>query len=111
VICIFNVDRQPYVNAPEGIDIFLLVDRLCKRSTPLVYLTGYLSTVIVSAVHLTPWTVVVRDKPLTRILPRRWMDIRGMRMTDVWEAGLRAVIGIIVFRPGITQVRIRACQI
>jgi len=96
-----------YIDPSSGIDIFSLVDRMCKGSIPLVFWTGYLSIVLVSAVHLCSWTVVVRERPLTRIFPRRWVDIKGMRMTDVWEAGLRAVTGLVVFRPGITQSELR----
>lgn len=62
--------------------------------------------VLVSADHIRPWTVTIvdGDQPKAMVLPRRWLDIHGMRINDVWEAALRAVVGIILLRPGVSQV-------
>ena len=38
------------------------------------------------------------------VKPRRWIDIDGSQVSEVWEAGLRAFVGMIASRPGITQV-------
>lgn len=38
------------------------------------------------------------------VKPRRWTDINGSQVPEVWEAGLGAVMGMILSRPAITQV-------
>ncbi|KAJ3764305.1 hypothetical protein EV360DRAFT_31693 [Lentinula raphanica] len=65
---------------------------------------GYNHTLLVSAAHAGSWTVLLSESPSIRVFPRRWLDIHGKKVIDVWEAALRAVIGAIVFRPGISQV-------
>lgn len=76
--------------------------------------------VLVSAHFLSYWTVVIRGPqdlqeiegsgaviataPLALIFPRRWLDVHGRRIAEIWEAACRAVMGIVIFRPGITQV-------
>jgi hypothetical protein len=72
---------------------------------PLVYVAGYGHLTLVAAHHVRHWTITVSDASLTRVLPRRWLDIAGRRMVDVWESACRAVVGVILFRPGIPQVR------
>lgn len=47
--------------------------------------------------------MVVSEEPRTRVFPRRWIDIRGDRIPNLWAAALRAVLGTLVFRPGISQ--------
>ena len=39
------------------------------------------------------------------VFPRRWLDIYGRKLDEMWEAALRAVVGQILLRPGISQVR------
>jgi transcription factor C subunit 3 len=39
------------------------------------------------------------------MFPRRWLDIKGEKVPDIWQAAIRAVMGTIIFRPGILQVR------
>jgi len=39
------------------------------------------------------------------VKPRRWTDIDGSQVPEIWEAGLGAVMGMIVSRPAVTQVR------
>jgi hypothetical protein len=39
------------------------------------------------------------------VKPRRWIDVNGSQVPEIWEAGLRAVIGTIVSKPAISQVR------
>ncbi|KAJ3936613.1 MAG: hypothetical protein NXY57DRAFT_885326 [Lentinula lateritia] len=68
---------------------------------------GYNNTLLVSSAHAASWTVALSDSPLIRVFPRRWLDIFGKKVIDVWEAALRAVIGAIVFRPGISQSELR----
>ncbi|KAG6814043.1 hypothetical protein H0H92_003893 [Tricholoma furcatifolium] len=51
--------------------------------------------------------VLVSENPATRILPRRWLDISGRKVVDFWEAAVKAVMGVVVFRPGLTQAELR----
>lgn len=95
---------QPRVQSSDGSNIFKLIEKMTKTPVPLMFWTGYISLVLVSAYHLQPWTITINEDPVTRLMPRRWLSVRGTRITDVWEAALRAVVGIIIFRPGITQV-------
>jgi oxalate---CoA ligase len=74
---------------------------------PLVVLVGHSRVLVVSAHHSGAWTVTVSEEPRINMLPRRWLDTTGAKMRDTWRAALRAVIGTIVFRPGISQVRDR----
>jgi hypothetical protein len=78
---------------------------MTDASVPLLFWSGYSSLVLVWSGYLRSWTVLVSESPITRIFPRRWIDIAGLKIFDVWEAALRAVIGVIVFRPGISQVQ------
>lgn len=81
-----------------------LVDQLIEAEVPQVYWTGYDSLVLVSAYHVAKWSVVVSKTPLINEFPRRWLDIRGTKVEDFWQAALRAVMSLVVFRPGITHV-------
>lgn len=47
---------------------------------------------------------LLAELPKQRVLPRRWLDINGSVIGGFWQAALRAVIGLIAFRPGITEV-------
>ncbi|PSR80716.1 hypothetical protein PHLCEN_2v6632 [Hermanssonia centrifuga] len=82
---------------------------LTNSNTPLAFWTGYTEVVLVSSLHLQTWTVIVSQNEDTcvRVLPRRWLDIHGREIPEVWEAACRAVIGVIAFRPGISQAEIR----
>lgn len=71
---------------------------------PFLHWVGYNSTLLVSAAYAGSWTVALSQSPVFRIFPRRWLDIFGKKVLDVWEAALRAVIGAIVSRPGLSQV-------
>lgn len=85
-----------------------LIQRLTEHQLPFLYWMGYGPTLyLVSASHITNWTVLVSANPVTRVFPRRWLDITGTRITDIWDAALKAVIGTIVFRPGIPQIELR----
>ena len=110
-----------------------VVDAITSLVThKLVFWAGYKNIVLVSAHFLGAWTVltklepardsqeehinqesqtspvdmeVVATKPLLTIFPRRWLDVNGRQIPELWEAACRAVIGIVVFRPGVNQVR------
>ena len=77
---------------------------LMNNPIPLVVLVGHSRALAVSARHSEAWTVTVSEEPRINVVPRRWLDSTGVKVQDTWRAALRAVIGIIVFRPGISQV-------
>jgi hypothetical protein len=78
---------------------------LMDNPIPLVVLVGHSRPVIVGARQSVAWTVTVSEEPRIRVLPRRWLDVRGTKVRETWRAAMRAVMGILVFRPGISQVR------
>lgn len=82
----------------------MIVTQMTQAEIPLVYWTGYDTLLLVSAHYVTKWSVVVSRDPLMKIFPRRWLDLQGKRIADFWQSALRAVIGTVVFRPGIPQV-------
>jgi hypothetical protein len=78
---------------------------LIDSPIPLVVLVGHTRPLVVSARQSVAWTVTVSEEPRINVLPRRWLDLRGVKMREAWRAAMRAVIGVLVFRPGISQVR------
>jgi len=78
---------------------------MTESPVALLFWTGYSSIVVVSSAFIKHWTVRVSESPAKRIFPRRWIDISGAIVVDFWESALRAVLGVIIFRPGLTQVR------
>ena len=79
---------------------------LTSGDISLAYWTGYTSVVLVAAEHIRPWTVTVLEPNGKKmLLPRRWLDVLGRRIDEMWEAAMRAVIGVVLFRPGVSQVR------
>jgi hypothetical protein len=82
-----------------------LVDGLIDGDAPPIMRVGYAMRILVSIEHAAVWTVVIREEPLTRALPRRWRDIHGTWLPRVWTAARRAVVGLAVFHPGLTLVR------
>jgi len=77
---------------------------MTEMPTPLLFWAGYSSSVLVSSAYLQAWTVMVSNNPRTRIFPRRWFDLEGKKMSDVWESALKAIVGVVIFRPGVPQV-------
>ena len=45
------------------------------------------------------------ENPTLMIFPRRWLDVYGRKLDEVWEAALRAFLGLVLLHPGISQVR------
>jgi oxalate---CoA ligase len=78
---------------------------LMNNSVPLAVLVGHSRPLVVCARQSVAWTVTVSEEPRINVLPRRWLDSRGVKVRETWRAAMRAVIGILVFRPGIPQVR------
>jgi len=87
--------------------LFSVVKRMMEPPVPMLFWTGYSSLVLVSSAYIKRWTVLVSESPATRIFPRRWFDISGVIIEDFWEAALKAVMGVIIFRPGVSQAELR----
>ncbi|KAF9015475.1 hypothetical protein BDQ17DRAFT_1386204 [Cyathus striatus] len=84
-----------------------LIQRMTECEIPLLFWVGYSTIKLVSATYARHWTVLISEKPVMRIFPRRWLDIEGRKVTDFWEAAVRAVMSTVVFRPGISQTELR----
>ncbi|KZT74913.1 hypothetical protein DAEQUDRAFT_720101 [Daedalea quercina L-15889] len=85
-----------------------ILGKITNSKIPLAYWTGYTSVVLVATEYIRPWTVCISGVDGTAIVhPRRWLDVSGRKIDGVWVAALRAVTGVIVFRPGVTQAEIR----
>ena len=78
---------------------------LMDSTIPLVVLVGHSRPLVVGARQSLGWTVTVSEEPRINVLPRRWLDVQGAKVRETWRAAMRAVMGILVFRPGIPQVR------
>lgn len=87
--------------------VLMLVQRMASLTPPVLIMTGYTAPVVVSSEHCAPWTVTLSEDPLTCVLPRRWLDVRGSRVDELWTAALRSVVGTVVLRPGIPQAELR----
>ncbi|KAJ7139701.1 hypothetical protein C8R44DRAFT_694295 [Mycena epipterygia] len=90
-----------------GDALFAAVRSITDCSVPVMFWTGYSSLVLVASSHLGSWTVQISTEPMTRIFPRRWIDMTGSKVMDLWEAATRAVMGVLVFHPGVTQAQLR----
>ena len=77
---------------------------------PLCYWVGYTHPVLVSRPHIAEWTVSIPGLTPRLVFPRRWLNIKGEKMSEVWNAGLRAVVGVLIARPGISQVRFQSAR-
>ncbi|KAF8058258.1 hypothetical protein FPV67DRAFT_530991 [Lyophyllum atratum] len=80
---------------------------MMESPVPMLFWTGYSALVLVSSAYIKNWTVLVSESPATRIFPRRWFDISGLKIVDFWEAALKAIMGVIIFRPGVSQAELR----
>ncbi len=84
-----------------------VLESLMDNTIPLVVRVGHVRSRIVCSRQSSPWTVVVVEEPRINVLPRRWLNPLGEKVRETWRAALRAVIGIVVFRPGVSQVSVR----
>ncbi|VDB93398.1 unnamed protein product [Peniophora sp. CBMAI 1063] len=83
-----------------------ILELLLDATMPPVFNVGYSLQFLVAARYIRPWTATVSLEPLSRVLPRRWLDIGGRRIPDVYEGAQRAVMSTILLRPGISQAEI-----
>ncbi|KAI8995421.1 hypothetical protein BD414DRAFT_410090 [Trametes punicea] len=88
-----------------------VIQRMSDMAVPLAYWAGYAAIVLVHATHIKPWTVAVTDPENAdlklMVFPRRWLDIYGRKVHDLWDAAMRAAVGLILLRPGTSQAEIR----
>lgn len=92
------------MDAPRDV-VMSLVERMTETAVPLLFWVGYSCVALSSAAYLREWSVLIAEDPRVRIFPRRWLGLAGEKVPDVWDAALKDVVGLIVFRPGISQVR------
>ncbi|KAF8506874.1 hypothetical protein F5888DRAFT_45373 [Russula emetica] len=76
---------------------------LMDNPIPLVVPVGHSQPLVVDARQAVAWTVTVSEEPRINVFPRRWLDVKGGKVRETWRAAMRAVTGILVFRPGISQ--------
>lgn len=86
--------------------ISTVIDRLTGAAIPLAFWTGYTRIVLMSSEFLDVWSVPIprSEGGLIRVFPRRWLDIHGGELTETLEAAHKAVVSVILFKPGVTQV-------
>ncbi len=82
----------------------MIINQMADADIPQLFWAGYNSLVLISAHVVAKWSVTVSQAPIVNIFARRWLDIRGVQVPDFWQAALRAVMGLVIFRPGISQV-------
>lgn len=90
-----------------------LIGRLIGASLPIAFWTGYNEVVLVSSQYVDEWSVVLAqdDTSCARAFPRRWLDIHGRRMNDIWDAACRAAVGTVLLHPAVSQVRHGSCNL
>lgn len=57
--------------------------------------------------YLSDWTITAQGTSTNhyiKFFPRRWIDITGRNVKEVWNAALRSVIGLVLQRPSLSQV-------
>lgn len=90
-----------------------LIGRLVGASPSIAFWTGYNEVVLVSSQYVDEWSVVLTqdDASCARAFPRRWLDIHGRKMSDVWDAACKAAVSIVLLHPAISQVRHGSCNL
>ena len=83
-----------------------VVHCLTQPNVPLAFWTGYQASFLVSGHFAEHWTVKISlpDVPIRKIFPRRWIDVNGHVISEIWRTGLRAITGTVLLHPGISQV-------
>ena len=84
--------------------IDLLHEQQEAQPVALVHVVGYASPRLISADYIHVWTVQIHEQNTMNVFPRRWKDIHGEVIGDIWLAGCRAVVGSLFIRPGTSLV-------
>ncbi|KAH7333608.1 hypothetical protein B0J17DRAFT_709232 [Rhizoctonia solani] len=111
---------------PEGLPVKQVTDllnvnsptaltALIKANPPQAYVLGYDEARIVSAQYLSDWVVEVgsgNDEPSQTesklTFPRRWLDIYGNMLDDIWAMSVRTMTGVFIYRPCMSELTLRA---
>ena len=107
------------------------VKMLTSSSGPLAFWAGYAEpAVLVASQYVSAWAIKIpippietpeRPNPLratepdadgqrgtfTYVFPRRWKDVHGRLLQNLWDAALKAVMSHIWLRPGVCEARTR----
>jgi len=92
-------------------DVHRAINSFSTCSPPLVYCIAYGCTPrIISATYIRTWTAIIKTQSEhtgttheTLVLPRRWRDIHGDTIYDIWRTALKAVFSTVINRPGIPE--------
>ncbi|KAJ6519412.1 hypothetical protein C8R45DRAFT_1066116 [Mycena sanguinolenta] len=103
---ITKTDLLTQTRLPEDVAL-AAIGSITECAVPLIFWAGYQSLVLVASSYLPAWSVLLSMEPQMRIFPRRWLDMTGTKVMDVWEAATRAVMGVLVLHPGVTQTQLR----
>ncbi|KAI0786110.1 hypothetical protein C8Q75DRAFT_304194 [Abortiporus biennis] len=99
---------QTHFSASETDLVKTAILKLSTCTIPLLFWTGYSDIVLVSSNYASKWSVALSSGTESkRVVPKRWYDIHGRQIGEVWEAALRAVMSIILYKPGVSQTEIR----
>ncbi|CUA70965.1 Titin [Rhizoctonia solani] len=97
------------------INLPLTLTALTRANPPHAYVLGYDQARIVSAQYLGDWTVEAASRAGETnqneskfIFPRRWLDIYGNMLEDVWTMVIRTVMGAFIYRPCMNQLALRS---
>lgn len=89
---------------------------LALEPTPRIFWAGYGNAHVVAREHWGGWTTRIkrRDKffgpdpcPRVECVARRWIDIWGDVIPFEWDRGMKAVLGQLIVRPGMTEHELR----
>ncbi|KAJ1300711.1 hypothetical protein OPQ81_002356 [Rhizoctonia solani] len=103
-----RITDLPNVNLPSALIT------LTKANPPQAYALGYDQARIVSTQYLSDWVVEIPtaiDEPNQMeskfIFPRRWLDIYGNMLEDIWTMAVRTVMGSFIYRPCMSELTLR----
>lgn len=90
---------------------------LALEATPRVFWAGYDNAHLVARSHWSEWSTLVHprqpgtyepvDGPPVDAAPRRWVDIWGDVIPEEWDRAVKAVLGQLFSRPGMTEHNLR----
>ena len=103
---------QEYASTMRAQSAWNCFELLATAPLPLLMWTGYDTARLVYRGYAEAWTATLGkagtdegSQAVTRLWPRRWLDIQGRLIEDGWYAAVRAVASMVHLRPGIPQVR------
>lgn len=77
---------------------------------PPIRLVGYDGPRLVSLSFLEDWEVScsarISEQPPKLVFPRQWVTLNGDRNEKVWERCVKRAFGVVMQKPGISEVRV-----